>query len=85
LKSLAKCVQDANDMSELLVKSGYDVALWTDPSRAQFVTAFDSFCEGLAEARRVVVHFSGHGFAPNSESYLTATDSSRTFGMLFVL
>jgi hypothetical protein len=78
LSPLAKCVQDANDMAELLEKSGYFVASLTDPTRAQFVTAFDRNCEGLAEARRVVVHFSGHGFAPNSESFLATTDSSRT-------
>ncbi len=77
LTPMRKCVNDANDMGDLLGRKGYDVVLLTDATRSQFVTAFDSFCDGLAGAQSVVIYFSGHGAAPANESFLTATDSTR--------
>jgi hypothetical protein len=77
---LSKCVNDASDMTQLLEAKGYDVVSLLNASRPQFVTAFNSFCDNLGGAQRVVIHFSGHGVSPANESFLLATDSTRTFG-----
>jgi uncharacterized caspase-like protein len=76
LQPLKKAVQDATGMAAMLHDKGYDVVSLVDPSRSAFVTAFETFCGSLAGAHKVVIHFSGHGFAPAAESFLAAADST---------
>ncbi len=73
--SLIKSVNDAEDVAAALETGGFSVHSFLDLPRSQFVEAFDSFCQSLAGARSVVVHFSGHGLAPSSEIFLAASDS----------
>jgi hypothetical protein len=72
---LTKCVADAHAMAALLDRKGYDVVRVLDPTRSQFVTAFEAFCASLTSStQKVVVHFSGHGVAPAGEQFLAAAD-----------
>ena len=72
---LGKSVNDATDMATLLDAKGFCVSSVLNPTRSQFVEAFDKFCKDLGGARSVVVHYAGHGLAPLSESFLVAVDS----------
>ena len=72
---LGKSVNDATDMATLLDAKGFCVSSVLNPTRSQFVEAFDKFCKDLGGARSAVVHYAGHGLAPLSESFLVAVDS----------
>ena len=67
---------DAADVGNLLGVKGFSVFTVPNPTRSQFVEAFEQFCEGLDGARSVVIFFAGHGVAPSSESFLLAVDST---------
>jgi hypothetical protein len=74
--SLTKSVNDAVDVAAALEAGGFSVQRFLDLPCSLFVEAFDTFCQSLAGARSVVVHFSGHGLAPSSEIFLAVADSS---------
>ena len=73
---LTKSINDAEDFAAALETCGFSVHSFVNLPRSQFVEAFDAFCQSLAGARSVVVHFSGHGLAPSSEIFLAASDST---------
>jgi hypothetical protein len=75
---LDKSVNDAKRMASLFSDKGFSVVSALNPTRSQFMDALEIFCRELpvTGVRSVLVHYSGHGVAPTSESFLAAVDSS---------
>jgi hypothetical protein len=79
LTPLSKCIDDAQSVGGMLEPLGYEVTYSLDPTREEFVCALESFSKSLARTGLAIVHFSGHGFAPTRENFLSAKDSKCTF------
>jgi hypothetical protein len=71
---LAKCVNDAKDMSDLLAGSGYNVTLLLNATKRDMRRKFDEFCESLSAGSMVVVYFAGHGLEREGRNFLMPID-----------
>jgi len=58
---LAKCINDARTMGNLLQRKGYVVTILEDAGVDCFAEHFYNFACSLSSGCTVVVHFSGHG------------------------
>jgi hypothetical protein len=76
---LSLSIGDARSVGGVLEPLGYEVTYSLDPTRDELVSAVESFSKNLVHTRLAIVHFSGHGFAPTRESFLSAKDSKCTF------
>ncbi len=63
-KPLRYPVKDAIEVTEALKQHGFEVMLLKNPTRSDFVNAFDHFFSsyGVSESNRLLIYFAGHGY-----------------------
>lgn len=71
---LSKCVNDANDLGDLLETAGYKVTRMADVGMKPLLEGFHIFTDSLPTDSFVVIHFSGHGCERRGENYLIPLD-----------
>jgi uncharacterized caspase-like protein len=71
---LSQCVNDAEDMAQLLNDKGYSVQLVRNASLRGMPLAVDAYAETLVGGCVAVVFFSGHGVASDGCNYLVPVD-----------
>lgn len=75
LGRLKQCVNDAEDMTQVLASAGYRVTTLKDPTKLQMAKEFEHFLTTVpAEGAQVVVHYSGHGAEASGNNYLLPID-----------
>jgi hypothetical protein len=80
LPALSKCVNDAQDMADLLASKGYAVTLVKDGCLADMQDALEGFASKLQAGCTVVVYFSGHGVCVSDMNYLVPVDGAASEG-----
>lgn len=67
---------DARAVAEALEQRGYDVTSGTDLDRGEMRRRIAEFAEGLDDAERVVVFYSGHAIRSGGVTYLAPVDQT---------
>src|SRR5215813_4426421 len=66
---------DAQDISDLLRKIGFEVTVGFDLNQASFARAIDDFARALEGADVGVFFYAGHGLQINERNYLVSTEA----------
>lgn len=71
---LIHCVNDANDLSQLLKKINFNVTTHHNLTNADMTKAIKTFKESIVNGDLILFYFSGHGYQVNGRNYLMPVD-----------
>lgn len=74
ISKLEKAVNDANSVSDILKKAGFEVNLLTNLDYRDFIIAIDKFSRQISEKDQVVFYYAGHGVQFKSGNFLLPID-----------
>ncbi len=74
---LSQCVNDAEDMAQLLNDKGYSVQLVRDACLQALRSAADAYVESLVDGCTAVVFYGGHGMAAGGCNFLVPIDGNQ--------
>lgn len=74
---LRHCINDANDLTEVLSNIRFHVTTKLDLTNSQMVAAVNSFSKTINDGDLVLFYFSGHGYQIKGTNYLMPTDDGQ--------
>ncbi|CAF0840423.1 unnamed protein product [Adineta steineri] len=74
---LRHCINDANDLSDVLTNIRFHVTTKLDLSNSQMVSTINSFSKTINDGDLVLFYFSGHGYQIKGTNYLMPVDDGQ--------